>query len=473
ALSSQTAFPAVVEYPGYYELRQNVLLEPAVDNVFDASLRPVMLYAQATIGPEGGTVTDTTGRVTLDIPAGALTNATEITIRSAEDTLGNPWLFKGTVIELLPDGLEFNTPATLTLHYDSLAVPPGTQAKEFAIFTLDTLGWQPLEEEAVVTEPGRISATIAHFSRKAAGIRRFPGIRFLIHGYKSDFPQYDQPLGFLEGTVVSCRQGECSDTTFREIKPATDLPPWQSPSSLGPFDLFMSDCLIDVAQVQDSFTGLDDDLQDVFGQVAWIYLASFGRPSNLQPARTQPSWGAIFQSRATCTIVESPGKNVIAKGLSTLYLGDVDPTNPDARRFQLLITNPDQIEFDLQVQYSGLVFYDPYDGIIHLTQPTIIFNHGLQTCEQPFNQVNIPEPDLELITSPPEALEVKAESTYVYSGITAKYASLWIGLLMQAYCQSHFGDDPETIGYGARLKNNSQATFKLNVRVIPKRRSRR
>jgi len=73
----------------------------------------------AIIGPEGGTITSSDGRLTLTIPQGALTEDTEITIRklNPEDL---PPESQGAVLayELLPDGLEFLLPVTATVEID-------------------------------------------------------------------------------------------------------------------------------------------------------------------------------------------------------------------------------------------------------------------------------------------------------------------------------------------------------------------
>lgn len=73
----------------------------------------------ATIGPEGGTVSTTTDdgtRARLTIPAKALTIATEITMTPVTGLTGhpaNPAVAAG--VQLSPDGLEFDVPATLEL----------------------------------------------------------------------------------------------------------------------------------------------------------------------------------------------------------------------------------------------------------------------------------------------------------------------------------------------------------------------
>lgn len=72
-----------------------------------------------TIGPEGGTITSSDGKLTLEIPAGALDEDTEITIRriNPEDL---PPEFEGIEgerqYELGPEGLEFNIPIVMSKH---------------------------------------------------------------------------------------------------------------------------------------------------------------------------------------------------------------------------------------------------------------------------------------------------------------------------------------------------------------------
>ncbi len=84
------------------------------------------------IGPEGGTVTSDDGRVTLTIPAGALGQSEEITIREVSadeviliDELLRPSL--GRAYEMKPDGVTFAVPATVEVETDAMAIV-GAQA---------------------------------------------------------------------------------------------------------------------------------------------------------------------------------------------------------------------------------------------------------------------------------------------------------------------------------------------------------
>jgi alpha-tubulin suppressor-like RCC1 family protein len=115
-----------------------------------------------TIGVDGGTIAGP-GGVTLTVPAGALAADTALTI--AIDDAGAPPLpgslpLQGETIALLPHGMNFSVPVTL-----SMTMPAGSVAPNDELVLLKTSaardGW-----EALVTERDgdRISAAITGFS---------------------------------------------------------------------------------------------------------------------------------------------------------------------------------------------------------------------------------------------------------------------------------------------------------------------
>lgn len=73
------------------------------------------LWATATIGSSGGTITLADGTV-LAVPAGALPSAVSIT---AHELSGN-----GMAVEFAPEGLHFAVPANFTVSYAQCLVPP-------------------------------------------------------------------------------------------------------------------------------------------------------------------------------------------------------------------------------------------------------------------------------------------------------------------------------------------------------------
>jgi hypothetical protein len=71
------------------------------------------------IGEVGGSVTSADGRLTVDIPAGALTESTMISIQPISSTLP---MGIGDAYRLSPEGQIFSLPATITFNYDDTAL---------------------------------------------------------------------------------------------------------------------------------------------------------------------------------------------------------------------------------------------------------------------------------------------------------------------------------------------------------------
>lgn len=104
----------------------------------------------ATVGPEGGTVTAFDGAVSLVIPANALPAATGITIRAASALPLDPHFVQGSGYEILPAGLTFALPARLTLRFDPANGPSGVPENDLRLHVLGTgAAWEPLPESTI------------------------------------------------------------------------------------------------------------------------------------------------------------------------------------------------------------------------------------------------------------------------------------------------------------------------------------
>lgn len=117
--------------------------------------------ASAMIGAEGGTLTGADG-VSLDVPAGALTAPTAITVTPATGLTALPAgvTAAGAAYTFTPDGLVFAKPVTLHI--------PTTSASA-ALFVLASGAstWAPVP--GAVTTGGFVTAGIMHFSSYEAG----------------------------------------------------------------------------------------------------------------------------------------------------------------------------------------------------------------------------------------------------------------------------------------------------------------
>jgi hypothetical protein len=111
------------------------------------------------IGTEGGSVNAMGGKVTLTIPAGSLRSPVSVLILAVEAW---PDGALGPVFQLVPSGLEFEPPATLTYLYtadDIGAVSPATLRLANATGPM----WIPLAS-TVDTAASTVSAQLAHLS---------------------------------------------------------------------------------------------------------------------------------------------------------------------------------------------------------------------------------------------------------------------------------------------------------------------
>ena len=110
------------------------------------------------VGPEGGVVTVSAGKVKLTIPAGALRSPVSILILPLEAW---PAGALGQAYQILPSGLQFDPPATLTFTYGAEI---GTAAPaEVKIATAVGSKWTPLAT-MVDTAKKELSASLAHLS---------------------------------------------------------------------------------------------------------------------------------------------------------------------------------------------------------------------------------------------------------------------------------------------------------------------
>ncbi len=138
---------------------------PAVGGCDDACGRPVTV----TIGPLGGRIVSTDGRVTLDVPPGALAADTVISIRPADpDELPALLAGVGAAYDLGPDGLQFQLPVTASWRYDdALAATLGG----LVIASSDGSPPEPLADQRLsIDETGAVATgTLTHFTIIASG----------------------------------------------------------------------------------------------------------------------------------------------------------------------------------------------------------------------------------------------------------------------------------------------------------------
>jgi hypothetical protein len=84
------------------------------DSAITAMGTPIGDPVTKTIGASGGAIASPDGRLQLEIPAGALTGNTEITVQPVSNEAPGGL---GSAYQLLPEGIAFSKPVTITYHY--------------------------------------------------------------------------------------------------------------------------------------------------------------------------------------------------------------------------------------------------------------------------------------------------------------------------------------------------------------------
>jgi hypothetical protein len=110
------------------------------------------------VGPEGGTVTG--GKVKLTIPPHALRTSVSILIVPLEAW---PAGALGPVYQILPNGLQFDPPASLIYTFDAADIG-SVPADQLRLATAVGPKWTALDGAAVDAQKNTVTAPLAHFS---------------------------------------------------------------------------------------------------------------------------------------------------------------------------------------------------------------------------------------------------------------------------------------------------------------------
>lgn len=106
------------------------------------------------VGPRGGIVTSEDGRVTLEVPAGALLDTVPISIEEIDD---GPENASGPTYAVEPYGVTFLRPAHLTYDVSDGLMDNPDKAR---LVTERDDGWEMLGDRNVDTERGEVTASL-------------------------------------------------------------------------------------------------------------------------------------------------------------------------------------------------------------------------------------------------------------------------------------------------------------------------
>ena len=172
----------------------------------------VGLSTTTTIGPDGGKVTSSDGILSLDIPQGALSEQTDISVQpiSNEAPLG-----VGLGYRLTPEGTAFSVPITLTFHYTDEMLASNPAEFLWIVFQVADGSWNAMLKSTVDKNTKTVSVEATHFSDWTTGrfidlslnpasksVKRNESVKLTVKGFSKP-PKNDDDLAPLIPTDVT------------------------------------------------------------------------------------------------------------------------------------------------------------------------------------------------------------------------------------------------------------------------------
>jgi hypothetical protein len=126
----------------------------------------------------GGTAATPDGKARVDVPSGALSDTTIISVVPAADSLlpsPAPGYVTGSAYHYRPDGTQFSKPVQITIVYDPANVPSGASESSVRLHTVENGQWVPVSGSVVDTSLHTVTGQTTHFSIYGA-VAAQPGV---------------------------------------------------------------------------------------------------------------------------------------------------------------------------------------------------------------------------------------------------------------------------------------------------------
>jgi hypothetical protein len=136
-------------------------ISATMDGITESATLTVTRTASVEVGPDGGTLRDVDGLVSLDIPAGALAQATTLQIELGAVPLPTGFGALGEAVTLYPEGQQFDVPVTLTIPVPG-GIDPLNPVQVYQYSPDDDLLIH--QETMVFGGAGTVTVELTHFS---------------------------------------------------------------------------------------------------------------------------------------------------------------------------------------------------------------------------------------------------------------------------------------------------------------------
>jgi len=123
------------------------------------------------VDPDGGTVTAAGGDVSLEFPAGAVSEDFVPAVAATTSYPDDPDIVPETVYEFGPPGTQFAEPVQVTVAYDAANIPAGLEEDDLRLCKVVDSAWEAVAGSSVDTTAKTVTGQVDSFSIYGAGAK--------------------------------------------------------------------------------------------------------------------------------------------------------------------------------------------------------------------------------------------------------------------------------------------------------------
>src|SRR4029079_6849694 len=129
-----------------------------------SSSKDVTVKDGAVVSASGLSFSAQSAAVTVDVPAGALTQTRNLTVAPAANPPANDRLMAGTAYHFGPNGISFAQPVIITIKYDPSKLSAGSPEDSLRLYEVVGTSWRVVPGSSVNTAAHTVSGGVSHFT---------------------------------------------------------------------------------------------------------------------------------------------------------------------------------------------------------------------------------------------------------------------------------------------------------------------
>jgi lysophospholipase L1-like esterase len=122
----------------------------------------VKIKEGAVCGTSGCSFTGSQGAIAVSVPAGAVTQTTNLTVEPASNAPANPRVLPGTAFNFGPGGAAFPTPPVITIKYDPATVASDSPESGLLLYEVQGTSWRIVPGSSVNPTTKTVTGPVSH-----------------------------------------------------------------------------------------------------------------------------------------------------------------------------------------------------------------------------------------------------------------------------------------------------------------------